>query len=104
MTDLVATLEFAFRVIDAFGYPHGGRILRLRLVEGHVPTVKELKDGTLVAASGDGEEVPITIVSFAVFGGVPSDDRLARTGRIDLRVAGDGVESVITGWTVTVPA
>ncbi len=75
-----------FRVLDALDHPHGGRILRLRLQEGDPPTVKELKGARLRATSPDGDTREVTVEGFAAFGGKPSDERLARSGRIDVRV------------------
>ena len=46
----------------------------------------------MVARSPDGDECRIRVAGFAVFGGKPSNDRLARTGRVDLHIGeiGDG--------------
>ena len=38
------------------------------------------------AVSPDGDECLIRVAGFAVFGGKPTNDRLARTGRVDLHV------------------
>ena len=38
------------------------------------------------ATGPDGESARLRITGFAVFGGKQSDDRLARTGRIDVHV------------------
>ena len=99
-----ATAKATYRVIDAYDHPHGGRILRLRLGRGEALGVKELKSGALVAASPEGEETPIRVHGFALFGGRPSDARLARTGRVDIRVEGEVARRVRTGWLVTGPA
>lgn len=40
----------------------------------------------MVARSPDGEECRIRVEGFAVFGGKPSNERLARTGRVDLHI------------------
>jgi hypothetical protein len=80
-----------FRVLDAMDAPHTGRILRLRLQTGETPTVRELKHARFRAVSPDGEaEGEVTVQGFVVFGGKPSDERLARTGRIDVHVVEDG--------------
>lgn len=80
-----------FRVLDAMDQPHGGRILRLRIQEGEVPSVKELKGARMRAVSPDGDqERTLRVEGFAVFGGKPSDERLARTGRIDVHVFDEG--------------
>ncbi len=78
--------EQVFRVLDAMDAPHSGRILRLRLESGEPPPVKSLRGAQMVARSPDGRECRIRVAGFAVFGGKPSNDRLARTGRVDLHV------------------
>lgn len=90
----------SYRVIDALDHPHGGRILRLRLRQGKALTAGKLKGGSLVAASPEGEELPVRVKGFALFGGRPADSRLARTGRVDVQVAGEGTERVDVGWLV----
>ena len=96
-----------FRVLDAMDQPHGGRLLRLRLQEGEVPSVKDLKGARMRAFSPDGEEERmVRIDGFAVFGGKPSDERLARTGRIDVHVLdedGDDGDPVGLKWEVVGP-
>jgi hypothetical protein len=76
-----------FRVLDAMDAPHSGRILRLRLESGEPPSIKSLKGAELIARSPDGERCTLRVEGFAVFGGKPSNERLARTGRVDLHVA-----------------
>ena len=66
--------------------PHSGRILRLRLQSGDAPSIKSLKGAEMRAVSPDGDECRIRVRGFAVFGGKPTNDRLARTGRVDLHV------------------
>ncbi len=75
-----------FRVLDAMDSPHTGRILRLRLQSGSSPAVKSLKGREMLAVSPDDRRCRIRVLGFPVFGGKPSDDRLARTGRIDVQV------------------
>jgi hypothetical protein len=85
------TQSATFRVLDVLNGPHGGKILRLRLQSGEAPTVKSLKGARLKAVSPDGgAERYFRVGGFAVFGGRPSDDRLSRTGRIDVHVTEDG--------------
>jgi hypothetical protein len=76
----------SFRVLDAMDAPHLGRILRLRLQSGEAPPVKSLKGSEMRAISPEGTECRFKVLGFAVFGGKPSNERLARTGRIDLQV------------------
>ena len=75
-----------FRVLDAMDAPHKGRILRLRVQSGEPPTVRSLKGAQMVARSPDGQECRIRIGGFAVFGGKPSNDRIVRTGRVDVHI------------------
>lgn len=75
-----------FRVLDAMDAPHTGRILRLRLQSGEAPSIKSLRGSTLRAVSPDGDECRVHVLGFAAFGGKPSDERLARTGRVDVQV------------------
>jgi len=94
-----------FKVLDAMNAPHRGRILRLRLQSGDTPTVRELKGARMRAESPDGEKTTeFTIENFAAFGGKPSDDRLARTGRIDVHVSEDeGSQPIGLTWLVSGP-
>jgi hypothetical protein len=76
-----------FRVLDVLDGPHGGLILRLRLQSGDPPSIKSLKGARMRATSPDGTgERFFRVEGFAVFGGRPSDERLARTGRVDVHV------------------
>lgn len=102
-----------FRVIDALDHPHGGRILRLRLSEGDAPPLKDMKGGTFRCRGPEGEEMDVTVVGFALFGGRPSDERLAKTGRVDVHLESrrpeepgmddDPAEAVDRGWQVEGP-
>ena len=76
----------SYRVLDAMDAPHSGRILRLRLQSGEAPAVKSLKGVEMCATSPDGIQCRFRVLGFAVFGGKPSNDRFARTGRVDLQV------------------
>ncbi len=91
-----------FRVLDAMDSPHSGRILRLRLQSGEAPSIRSLRGSELVAVSPTGAQRRVRVKGFAVFGGKPSDDRLARTGRVDLHVEeiGEG-DPVGLRWEVT---
>ena len=91
-----------FRVLDAMDGPHKGRILRLRLQSGEAPTVASLKGSEMLATSPDGRQCRIRVDGFAVFGGKPSDDRLMRTGRVDVHVEElDDEGPVGLRWEVT---
>jgi hypothetical protein len=78
--------DVTFRVLDAMDAPHSGRILRLRLQSGEAPSIKSLKGSEMRATSPAGDVCRVKVLGFAVFGGKPSNDRLARSGRIDLHV------------------
>jgi hypothetical protein len=75
-----------FRVLDAMDAPHSGRILRLRLQSGEAPTISSVKGSEMVATSPDGRRCRFRVRGFAVFGGKPSNDRLTRTGRVDVQI------------------
>ena len=91
-----------FRVLDAMDAPHSGRILRLRLQSGEAPSIRSLKGSELVATSPSGQRRSVRVRGFALFGGQPSDDRLARTGRIDVHVDEiGGGDPVGLRWEVT---
>jgi hypothetical protein len=75
-----------FRVLDAMDAPHSGRILRLRLQSGEAPTIKSLKGSEMVATSPEGTQCRVRVLGFAAFGGKPSNERIARTGRVDVHV------------------
>ena len=76
-----------FRVLDSMDAPHGGRILKLRFESGDTTTTREISGATLLLTSPDGDaSCTVRVEGFAVFGGRPSDDRLRRTGRVDVHV------------------
>lgn len=94
-----------FRVIDALDAPYKGQILRLRLQTGQTPTLKSMKGGTFTATSPDGDEVKLTVMSFSLIGGKPSQSRFERTGRLDVvAVSENGSAPVSLQWTLTGPA
>jgi len=100
-TPTAAANGVVFRVLDAMDGPHSGRILRLRLQSGEAPSVRSLRGAELLAVSPEGGECRLRVTGFAVFGGKPSDDRLARTGRVDLHVEElDGGGPVGLKWEV----
>ncbi|TVP46511.1 MAG: hypothetical protein EA350_06925 [Gemmatimonadales bacterium] len=84
-------------------HPHGGRVLRLRHVEGEPPTVKGLSGATFRATGPRGESRTFKVLGFPVMGGKVSDSRIRETGRIDVHVAeeeGEGAPVSLT-WMVT---
>ena len=76
-----------FRVLDSLEAPHNGWFLKLRFEAGDAPTIRELKNATLRVSSPDrATSFEVKVQGFPLFGGHPSDDRLHRTGRVDLHV------------------
>ena len=93
--------DVTFRVLDAMDAPHTGRILRLRLQSGEAPTIKSLKGAAMRAVSPDGEATcTFRVLGFALFGGKPSNERLARTGRIDVHIEEDAGGPIGLRWEV----
>jgi hypothetical protein len=96
-----------FKVIDVMAAPHGGWILRLRLQEGESPSIKEIKGSRMTLRSAAGGEQEVTVRSFPTFGGKPSDDRVARSGRLDVLVEPSDpsteVPSVVGRWELVGP-
>ncbi len=89
MASITREHKAVFRVLDALEAPHAeaGRLLKLRFQSGEVLTTRELKGATLRADSPDGQQsCRIRVDGFALFGGRPSDDRIRRTGRVDVQV------------------
>jgi len=81
METVVRKHKAIFRVLDAMEAPYGGWFLKLRFEAGDAPTIRELKSANLSVSSPDGA------TSFEVkVQGFP-DDRLHRTGRVDIHVA-----------------
>jgi len=77
-----------FRVLDSMDAPHGGKLLKLRFESGDTPGTREIKGATFLLASPDGKaSCTVRVEAFALFGGRPSDDRLRRTGRVDVHVS-----------------
>ena len=89
-----------FRVLDAMDAPHTGRILRLRVQTGEAPSIRSLKGARLRASGPDGQACSATVTGFALFGGKPSDERLARSGRVDVQVREDEGGPIGLRWEV----
>lgn len=85
------------RVIDALDHPHGGRILRLRLLEGEPPTAGGLKGGKLRVEGPDGEVRTVRVLGFPTFGGKVSDRRIRETRRVDVHVEGEDGDPAAIG-------
>jgi hypothetical protein len=96
-----------FRVLDSLEAPYGGWFLKLRFEAGDAPTIRELRGAKLRVSSPDGAtSFEVKVHGFPLFGGHPSDDRLHRTGRVDIHVVLlNGSEGVIgPKWKVSGPA
>lgn len=96
-----ASGQTRLKVIDAMDHPHRGRVLRLKLLEGAAPTVKQLKGARLAAEGPRGEARTADVLGFPLFYGKVSDARIRETGRIDVHVdeSGEG-EPIGLTWTV----
>lgn len=94
-----------FKVLDAMDAPHGGRLLKLRLQSGETPTIRELRGARMQAQSPDGAlTCTCEIENFALFGGRSPDERLARTGRVDVHIAGgEEVDQITLTWRLSGP-
>ena len=95
-----------FRVLDSLEAPHGGWFLKLRFEAGDAPTIRELKGAKLYVSSPDGAtSFEVKVHGFPLFGGHPSDDRLHRTGRVDVHVTSldRGGRTIGPKWRVLVP-
>jgi len=91
-----------FRVIGAMDGPHFGQLLRLRLVSGGTPTLREIKGGSFKAKSPGGQEATLKVLGFSLVGGKPSQARFARTGRVDVvTMRDDPGQPVAIQWTLT---
>ena len=102
MTTQQQTGTPVFRVIDAMDGPHAGQLLKLRLVSGGTPALKEIKGGRFRAKSPGGQEVVVRVVAFSLVGGKPSQARFARTGRLDVLAMGeDPTHPISPRWTLT---
>jgi hypothetical protein len=87
------------RVVDALDHPHGGRILRVRLLKGEPPTVRRLRGSRLRARGPQGQVATVKVLGFAVTGGKVSNQRLQGPGRADLHVEEEeGAEPVSLQW------
>jgi len=106
METVVRKHKAIFRVLDSMEAPSGGWFLKLRFEAGDAPTIRELKNAKLNVSSPDGAtSFEVEVQGFPLFGGRPSDDRLHRTGRVDIHVKlPEGNEGVIgLKWKVSGP-
>jgi hypothetical protein len=94
-----------FRVSDVVEVPLRGLMLRLRRVEG-TPSVVDLGPGAILQLkSAEGTERRFRIVEHTVTGGKQTQERLERTGELDVLVVDETGEAVRPeiGWLATGP-
>src|SRR5688500_14388240 len=93
---------YAFRVSDVVDVPLRGMMLRLRVLDGQ-PSMGDLGVGSrLRVRSTSGDERDVRIVAHAVTGGNPTQERLERTGELDVVIADEsGGDPIEIGWTAS---
>lgn len=96
-----------FNVSDALDVPLRGFLLRLRLLEG-TPSVKDIGPGTrLRLRAPDGHERVVTVSAKSLTGGRNGQQRLDRTGQIDVIIPTEeayaGDRAVGIGWQAEGP-
>ncbi|MCG6957680.1 MAG: hypothetical protein LJF04_16950 [Gemmatimonadetes bacterium] len=65
--------------------------------------MRSLRGAKLRATSPDGRTCAATVTGFALVGGKPTDERLARTGRVDVRVREeDGAGPIGLRWEIEI--
>lgn len=99
--------SFRFNVSDALDVPLRGFLLRLRLLDG-TPAVKDIRPGTrLRLRSPDGRERVVTVTDKSVTGGRNTQERLDKTGQIDVIIPSAEAyaenEAVGIGWVAEGP-
>ena len=106
---MIGTQDYqtVFCVLDIMCAPHDGWIMKLRCQPGQSITTRELKGATLQTRSPDGQRhCKIQVNGFVAFGGIPSDSRIRRTGRVDVHVFpldGD-ISAIAPKWEVSGPS
>lgn len=99
--------SYTFRVSDAVRVPLRGHMLRLRLTEGK-PSMADLAVGKVLRLrSPGGATRDLPILAHSVTGGNPTQNRLDKTGELDVIVdgglaEGDG-DPVEIGWVASGP-
>ena len=96
-----------FNVSDALDVPLRGFLLRLRHLDGDV-SVKDIDAGTrLRLRAPDGSERLVTVHGKSLTGGRNTQERLAKTGQIDVIIGNDdayaGDVPIGIGWTAEGP-
>jgi hypothetical protein len=98
---------FRFRVSDSLDVPQRGWLLRLRLVEGR-PSLKDLEPGARLRLQAPaGQECKVTVLAHALTGGRATQERLERTGELDVVIpltdARSEAGTVDIGWMASGP-
>lgn len=98
---------FRFRVSDVVEVPQRGTILRLKVLEG-TPSMTDLGVGGRIRVGPDEErEREVQIVAHSVTGGRATQERLEKTGEVDVLIAGAEARSpepIEIGWLASGPA
>jgi hypothetical protein len=95
---------FEFRVSDVVGVPLRGTVLRLRVTDG-APSMDALGVGArLRLRTPAGGEHEVRIRGHSLTGGKPTQERLDRTGELDVLIE-DGAlgEDIQIGWLARGP-
>lgn len=96
-----------FNVSDALDVPLRGFLLRLRHLDGEV-SVKDIDSGTrLRLTAPDGTERMVTVLGKSLTGGRNTQERLRKTGQIDVMISSDDAYAedlpIGIGWTAEGP-
>lgn len=96
-----------FNVSDALDVPLRGFLLRLRLVDGDV-SASDIASGTRLRLTGpEGAERVVTVRDKSLTGGRNTQERLGKTGQIDVIIGSDeayaGGVPVGIGWAAEGP-
>ena len=96
-----------FNVSDALDVPLRGFLLRLRRLDGDI-SVKDIDAGTrLRLTAPDGTERLVTVLGKSLTGGRNTQERLAKTGQIDVMISSDDAYAdelpIGIGWTAEGP-
>lgn len=97
-----AKSDARFRVSDVYEVPLRGVMLRLKVAGGE-PSMKDLKPGAPITVwSPEGARRTVSIKDIGLISGRAKQERLERTGEIDVLVSredGFGDPPVGIGWT-----
>lgn len=99
--------RYRFNVSDALDVPLRGFLLRLRLLDGS-PATKDIAAGTrLRLMAPNGRERVVTVTAKSLTGGRNTQERLDRTGQIDVIISSDEAyadnDPIGIGWQAEGP-